>query len=296
MRSSFYTGPIQMQLQLLLILKSPHLVRIIWECSQQDTAERPLALLASAVRSGQFSGERQVRLISLGLGKSDFQLLDFQCLLESLTGLKELDLNRTNFNRSSWNAMRERGPQLRRMLTVLNLGDCSQMDGALVHEILCEMPSLEIFKADHVMEDNLIQDPRPWACEELRELSVALVDDRRRVGVENEEQRWPQSRLVRQLSALHQLQVLDFQMGNNRLLRDEEILPIKLTLGNGGCLDQLRSLRWMRCFWAPGYSQQINWGEAEVQWVMKHWIRLQKWANVFEDYDEDPLTMAYLNE
>ncbi|GJJ76099.1 hypothetical protein EMPS_08458 [Entomortierella parvispora] len=283
------------KLQLLLILKSPHLTRLVWEnCRTLDPEERPMALLASAIRAGRFSRGQQERLVSLSLGASDFRLLDFECLLRSLTGLKELDLHKSSFDRSSWKAMWERGPQFRRMLTVLNLGKCLQMDGALVHEILCEMPSLEIFEAGHVMEDNLLQDPRYWACEGLRELSVAMVDSRRRIGIDNEEQRWPKSRLVHQLSKLNRLRVLDLR--NRRLFQDRELLPIKLTIEKAGCLDQLRSLHRIRCLRVPSLvldPRQIKWKVDEAQWVLRHWVRLEELMFVALD---DDLTMALLKE
>lgn len=251
-----------------------------------------MALLAAAVRSGQLSKEQQERLVSLSLGASDFQLLDFECLLVSLTRLRELDLHKSSFDRLSWKAMWERGPRFRRMLTVLNLGKCLQMDGALVHDILCEMPSLETFEAGHVMEANLRQDPRSWACEGLRDFSVAMVDIKSKSGIEKEDQRWPHARLVSQLLKLNRLEVLDLR--NRRLYQDVELLPIQLTLGEGGCLDQLKSLRWMRCLRVPALvldPRQIKWTAAEAQWALKHWIRLEQLMFVALEDDE---TMALL--
>lgn len=283
------------QLQLLLILKSPQLTRLVWEnCRALDPVERPMALLAAAIRSGQFSKGQQEQLVSLSLGASDFQLLDFECLLTSLSRLKELDLHKSSFDRLSWRAMWDQGPLFRRTLTVLNLGKCLQMDGALVHEILCEMPSLEMFEAGHVMEANLRQDPRPWACEGLRDLSVAMVDTKSRNGIEKEDQSGAHSRLVSQLLKLNRLEVLDLR--NRRLYQDVEIIPIQLTLEEGGYLDQLKSLRWMKCLRAPMLvldPRQIRWKAREARWAMQHWIRLEQLMFVALDDDE---AMAILKD
>lgn len=277
------------RLQLLWILKSPDLIRLIWQtCRGMDITQKPMAILSKAIRSGDWTRPQQQQLQSLGLGESDYRLEDFQYLLKALTGLKELDLHKTDFDAMSWTMMKEQVPQLLTNLTVLDLGKCLRMDGASVHDILCSMPCLQVFEAGHVTEMNLQQDPRSWVCDGLRELSVAMVrtcsSNGNYSGAEEAAVETP-SKLLIQLSKLTRLELLDLR--NRRLYRDEGLLPIELTLskgrkvgdGVGRGLDLLRSLRRLRILTAPSVEvsdpRRITWTELEARWCLTHWPHLE---------------------
>ncbi|KAG0041193.1 hypothetical protein BGZ83_002177, partial [Gryganskiella cystojenkinii] len=228
----------EIRLQLLLILNSPNLARLVWAtaCAGCDTGvdeeaeeveQGPMAQMAGVITSGRFHQGRQQQLESLGLGRSEFRIQDMEIILNSFqTSLKELSLNSTNFGEDSWILIKYQYPRYLSSLTVLDLEGCSLLKGSQVQDILCSVTSLEVFKADYLKRSNLEVDRRSWVCLSLKELSLGFViqQSQRNCREDDGDRRRGQDLFLDQLSRLSRLKVL---------LLSKYIARSKLDMENG---------------------------------------------------------------
>ncbi|KAF9282080.1 hypothetical protein BGZ88_011206 [Linnemannia elongata] len=314
----------QIRLQLLFILNSPNLVRLEWatkciECDSETyedvevVEEGPMAQMARVIKSGSFFQGRQQQLESLGLGLGEFRIQDLDIILSSFqSSLKELSLNSTTFDEYSWTLIKDHYPGYLSTVTVLNLDDCSLLNGSQVQDILCSITSLKVFKADYIQETNLERDHdrgRSWVCLGLKELSLGYIRQTRRESDRG------QYLFLEQLSRLSRLEVLNLEKSTNEfeIDEDEEVVGfegaavdeepdrrnpvvdadfkcqrfLQLTLTEGlDCLKPLRRLRelkapmnhrWDGSTWS---CKRCIWTEAEARWVTHNWTVLEKLTNI----------------
>ncbi|KAG0043068.1 hypothetical protein BGZ83_011879 [Gryganskiella cystojenkinii] len=320
-------NPDQIRLQLLMILKSLNLTRLKWitwctiyntysEVEEEEVVEEgPMAQLARVIQSGQFhQGRKQQQqqqqqrrpLESLCLGETSFRIKDLDIVLGALKcGLKELSLYKTNFDKDSWNVIKDRYPIYLSTITVLDLDGCSLLKGPQVHDILCSITSLEVFRADYLRGSNLERDRRSWVCLGLKELSLGFVRRTRR----------GQCLFLDQLSRLSLLEVLNLHKSSpeSEIDDEEEVLEVVgatgdkesdrrnvvvdvdskcqrtllLTLMEGlDCLRPLRGLRHLKGpnnhRWNDGEQncRHCVWTEVEARWAVENWKGLEKLSNI----------------
>ncbi|KAG0044644.1 hypothetical protein BGZ83_010114, partial [Gryganskiella cystojenkinii] len=319
----------QIQLQLLVILNSPDLVRLEWATRCEDreleayedvevVEDGPMAQVARAIKSGRFHQGRQQQLKSLGRGRSNFRIQDLDTILNSFqSSLKELSLNSTNFDKDSWQLIKDRYPGYLSTITVLDVDDCSLLKGSHVHDIMCSFNGLEVFKADYVITSNLERDGRSWVCLGLKELSLGFVlqQSQRDCGEDDGDRRRGQDLFLDQLSRLSRLRVLEL----NKLDKEDEDkvkqeaeddsavdnaessdpLNLDAASANSACqtklsltlpmgLHRLKTLRGLRRLQAPRchlWSDKTNcktcvWTEVEARWVVENWRSLVELSNI----------------
>ncbi|KAH7046358.1 hypothetical protein BKA57DRAFT_74790 [Linnemannia elongata] len=272
-----------------------------------------MAQMARVIKSGRFYQGRQQQLESLGLGLSEFRIQDLDIILNSFqSSLKELSLDATTFDEDSWTLIKDHYHGYLSTVTVLNLEDCSLLNGSQVQDILCSITSLKVFKADYIMETDLEHDHdrgRSWVCLGLKELSLGFIRQTRRESDRG------QYLLLEQLSRLSRLEVLNLETSTTQyeIDEDEEVVGFEdaavdeepdrrnpvvdarfqcqrillLTLTEG--LDCLKPLRRLRELKVPrnhrwdGSKQSCKrcvWTEAEARWVTHNWAVLEKLTNI----------------
>lgn len=108
------------------------------------------------------------------LNHMNFKNKTFHLLMGSLVRLLRLDLCFTIFDQESLTIPRTTNPAHLKTLTDLNLRDCNILSAEAIHLMLCEMPSLKVFVATAVEDKEMIEDPRPWVCLDVKELTLQL--------------------------------------------------------------------------------------------------------------------------
>ncbi|KAF9157210.1 hypothetical protein BGX21_004002 [Mortierella sp. AD011] len=275
MQSSHGGWPIALA-QLILVLKSPNLVRLEWISSPLNNSmdQMPVALFNKAMGTGQ----RYKRLAILSISRSRFSSADLRDLVQGLPALTEIDLSRTNFDQECWRVLKEETPQSLRILKRLELISCAKVTTRIIHDILCSIPNLEVFSGDYVKEQDLLEDPRPWVCLGLKSLSPGMI---RR---EDETVNAILSQLS-QLTLLQKLQVWSYLMltkepfNNHPQAANNEakVLQQSLQLNQGQGLERLKTLKYLKQYSASHFT---HWTEAEARWVLEHWAHLQTLSGV----------------
>ncbi|KAG0049973.1 hypothetical protein BGZ83_005211, partial [Gryganskiella cystojenkinii] len=132
LQTEFCTQSI-IQAHLVLIIKSPGLVRLNWMASNARVRDQAMRLLAQAVRTSQHICQR---LDSFALSDAEFTNSDLRDILSSFPLLTKLKLRETNFDAGSWRVLSQDLPRYLTQLTELDLSGCDLVDGALVQEIM----------------------------------------------------------------------------------------------------------------------------------------------------------------
>lgn len=89
--------------------------------------------------------------------------------------LKSLKVDNSVFGPKSLQALlNAQGGRHRASLEELSVRNCRQMKGILVHQIMCSFPNLLSLHAPYITELDVLQDPRPWVCLELKVLKLCL--------------------------------------------------------------------------------------------------------------------------
>ncbi|KAG0041849.1 hypothetical protein BGZ83_001231 [Gryganskiella cystojenkinii] len=271
---------VMLEVQFMLILKSPGLTRLHWRLLDEWGELSPeFAILTGGDLMGKLVEEIQVedccpwkQLSSLTLSGMDFENQDFRILIQALAPtLKELNLNKTTFDRVSWDFLQAASP-LRTTLRTLSLERCS-IDGLTTQGILCTMQGLEVFRADYITDLDVLRDDRPWVCTGMREFSVGFVLLKAKERTEQ--------RILARLSGFQELEVLRLSF-SHRLLEwhvmdllffDQSLEDMRLTLRQG--LGQLKSLKKLRVLELP-VRREISWSVKEAKWIQKNWQRLEE--------------------
>ncbi|KAG0051456.1 hypothetical protein BGZ83_003741 [Gryganskiella cystojenkinii] len=317
--------PLLFKVSIRLIQKSPRLIRLKWVLEDEDDSSAimnyvrnnygendndsegtlnhdiPLGILADAIRRGDLDHwkdlqPQQQHLRYLSLPSNNFSNQDLSLVLQTVTNLRKLDLNKTNFDSQSWKILQQELP--RYSLRSLNLQSCNSVTGAMVHEILCTIPTLSIFEADFVKTSNLVEDTRPLVCSGIRELCLTFVlpkDDDSDGNVDDGEDddadggvdggcAAANSLVLSRLSTLTRLEYLDmntldfgFRGRHNSVDalsgKSDPKRAVQLSLDQG--LEDLKSLKRLRSFYGPG-EKGFRWRVKEVRWALKHWPKLEK--------------------
>jgi len=188
--------------------------------------------------------------------------------MESLPASKDLDLKRSSAPGTIARLIPDYLTTLR--LRKLRIDECLWASPVVVQNILCSMPSLEVLIADCVLDIAIQEDPRPWVCTGLRELTTEFVF---RCGSEGD------TLILERLATMDRLESLTVQQGNWSRLRswteysdwrytDIESMPLSLERG----LDQLRALRELRSLRVK--DRVTRWGKDEAQWALENWVHL----------------------
>ncbi|KAG0049264.1 hypothetical protein BGZ83_005905 [Gryganskiella cystojenkinii] len=266
------------QVQWLLIAKSPELVRLTWDCSEYGDSPdsfQPMTELANALRNGY---PQSTVLESLAVPMSTFSSKDLQHVLEHKHQLKELNVNSTNFDLNCWTVLKGL-PRYLSTLTHLNLGFCDQMTGAIAQDILCSVTSLIELEVDYMKDTSLLQDPRSWVCLSLKKLTIMLL------RTEEDGSLIP---FLNQVARLERLEYLDLR-GAIACYENADVAPhvrdglplypLELTLETG--LNQLRTLGRLKSLSVP--DNVSIWSEPEARWVLEHWIKIETILGIGED-------------
>jgi len=202
------------------------------------------------------------KLGDISLSQVKFKNTAFQSLMGSLVQLRRLVLCFTNFDQESWTILRTTRPAHLKTMTVLNLDHYLNLPGEAIHQMLCEMPNLKIFVATVVEDKEMVEDPRPWVCLDMEELTLRLSLSSFSV--------YPSVRTLAIKSYLAQVgQLKRLEILRDFLPRDEQGSAIVLGVENG--LDALKDLRQLR---------NVNWvhrckQENEVRWILENWLQLE---------------------
>lgn len=225
-----------------------------------------MAILVQAIQATD--GQRRLdRLESLNIRRSGFENADFKFLLQSMPALTDLQLFRSSsFDLDSWKVLQ--GTSVMMNLRKLNLQGCREAKGVIIQEAMCTLGNLESLWADMLAATDILEDPKPWICHRLKDLTLAFVI----------RDRTHQPMILARLSELVLLQSLDLKFPMNwrechgegpRKFYPEQCL--RLTLEQG--LDQLKTLRQLTRLTGPE-TVLVRWHVEEAQWVLKHWPRL----------------------
>ncbi|KAG0053252.1 hypothetical protein BGZ83_001422 [Gryganskiella cystojenkinii] len=266
-------------LPLFLIRKSPQLKKIQW--ADKSKREAPMAALARLVQAEHCPQGIE----SIGFPNRKFEERDFRTLLQVILVLKALDLSGTNFSSAHWTVLKQEWPHHLGTITEINIEGCAKVAGAVVQDMLCLLPNLEVFKATYVKDCNLEEDTRPWVCLKMRELTMAFVGSRG--GTE--------PLFLSRLSALVRLETLILPM--TFLSHDAESHPfmrrmqlgyyndedvdadvalryvLQLTIEQG--LEQLRTLRRLRSLEGT-VNPRSMWRREDASWAVRSWPSLEK--------------------
>ena len=251
---------------LWLLQQCPELRHLQWSTGEEsDVEQEPMRLLAQEMQSGHCWDKLGILVLP-----QSFYLNDFIVVMEGIVRLKELDLRGTGFNLSTWLALKEKAPRHLSTLTHLCLLECRQVDGPVVHDILCSCPNLEGFEAHNLRDMDM--DDRPWVCLGLKSMLLTLKED-----PDSEEE----SVIVSRLSTLVNLEVLILYKSRFRLcLTDED---------DGGPLHRLQTLGRLKFFSGSIRDDQEVWGANEAEWILKNWPQLQTLHSVNMDSKDKAL-------
>ncbi|GJJ74670.1 hypothetical protein EMPS_07028 [Entomortierella parvispora] len=239
--------------QLVLVIKNPDLKRLTW------SGGRTIARLAEAfeIFERRHYGLFCQQLESLTLqdhGRVD--VIAFKRVIESLPALVDLDIRGYlgSVTTSILTGLR---------LRTLRIDQCPWATSTVVQDLLCSMPSLQVFSASVISDAAIHEDPRPWVCTGLKELKVMfrLVSDAKDEALILHR--------VCQLEGLEKLSLREEVEASKTLDRDCGHLQLRLENG----LDRLKTLKRLRVFQAP---ESASWEESEALWVLENWKQLRE--------------------
>jgi len=176
--------------------------------------------------------------------------------------LEELTLDTSIwFGEPSWRIIQSRHWS---SLRILRLHRSGLMKGVWVQEIMCGLPSLEVFTAPWLQDIDIENDPRPWICLGLTQLTLCI----------DMVKSSSQSMIMERLADLTNLRYLDLTktltMGkNSREVSDLVFLQLSLSHGLG-LLSTMRNLESLMLF---DTNQDMN--ENDARWILEHWPRLK---------------------
>lgn len=242
-----------MQLQLWLIRHSPDLIRLHWDALTMAIDHNPMHLFAQEIRTSG-GGWEQLESISFS---GSFLVQDFKTLIDRLPRLSALSLRASNFGLAAWLTLK--GTGLAQRLRSLKVDSCDDLTGSVIQDMLCSLPSLEVFEGDEIADTDILENDRPWICTKLKELSLTFTP----VAKSN------QKDIASRIARLNKLQKLDL---------DQSSLPMYLTDENyddvTGDLDMLRTLKELRQFRVLECDGVI-WNLTEANWVVENWPCLE---------------------
>ncbi|KAG0042566.1 hypothetical protein BGZ83_000310 [Gryganskiella cystojenkinii] len=272
---------------LRLIQRSPDLILLRWMGLNTSEYHRsPMFHLAKKAWTKELGCQK---LQSLSLPYAELEEGGFQVLLEGLPALKKLDLSNTSFGNSLWRVLKESVPRYLTELTELNLQSYLGED---LHDILCSISSLQVFKAQHIRGVTLSSDSRSWVCLGLKSLTLAFFQT----------EAGDQSLFFNQLSRLERLEHLDLKLHLNNGLFDRFLIQqlgternaVDLTLNQGGCLNQLVSLKKLRSL--TGSDKKLSpWTGTEARWVLSNWKRLEKLSGIYLDDEAESILKEWVD-
>ncbi|KAG0047386.1 hypothetical protein BGZ83_007552 [Gryganskiella cystojenkinii] len=252
---------------LWVIRQCPDLLRLEWYSKLDDPAEAPMRYLADEYRSG---GQGWPKLESLELEGMPFCPEDLQVLAESMPRLVELDLNETLFSLDSWRAL-QNVPMMLTQLRVLKVQGSDELPGSAIQEILCSLPKLEILHARKIATEDILNDNRPWVCENLRFLYLGFELNSPLPQPPSPSS--PSAMIMSRLSKLVKLEALTLNIFE---FKKTGAAQLGFTLSED--LDQLRTLGRLQIVCGPPYGKgfaRIPWSSDEVTWVENHWPALR---------------------
>ncbi|KAG0046362.1 hypothetical protein BGZ83_008462 [Gryganskiella cystojenkinii] len=315
-RLTFHTTQRQgaiLQLQAFFVSMSPELAQLSWSVHDRSThLSPPMEMLTINTLSKHLLDRLADSLDLIELPASDFQNENLRILLRALKKLSRLHLQATPFDSESWTILKEEIPRYRTTLRSLNVRACDRVTGAMIQDILCSMPALEVFAADFLQDLDLSADAqRPWVCQRLRRLTMGFVlNGDPVVNGQGEEHRPGQGpvEIVRgdqlvfsRLAELEQLELLNVSMWflNGRYNRSDLYRQVEgvsgrkrylsLKLEHGMAL--LKNLRRLKRLDGP-HSDQVAWTTNEAAWVMKHWVSLEDTTGIHLDGEAFKLLKA----
>ncbi|GJJ72328.1 hypothetical protein EMPS_04685 [Entomortierella parvispora] len=265
--SSFYPFLVE------LMLKSPNLVRLGWTFRLCSFPVTPKETFANALRSRQMC--KQIEYLDF---RGDFlDHTDLEVMLETTTGLKGLQLDCYSFDERSWAILKGNFPRCLETLTYLDVRGCS-VPAEMAIEMLFTFMNLETFMAVGI-KDTDIERARvsqgPWVCRRLTRLQLGVIPAADGTV----------PHFLAQVALLDRLEIwsLDFYFQRRDSYDIGRHRPgdrnIELSLETG--LDTLKNLRNLKVFEGSVVAyKKIHWQEAEVQWVLKHWVSLETIRNV----------------
>ncbi|KAG0044225.1 hypothetical protein BGZ83_010518 [Gryganskiella cystojenkinii] len=273
------------QAPLFLIQKSPGLTHLAWSAMRHPFNEHPhdppVAQLARSAERGLLNCPRLESLSLPGTGRIEVRADDFIKVLGALPSLTKLDLHDAAFEHGCFTShLQQQLPRYLVTLRELNLLGCGGLHSTDIHVILRTISSLEVFKADEILEQDFdsqrhhrqhqqgleqIAKDRPWVCLGLRELDLAYS----RSSVTARTDRL----FLDQVATLTMLEIL-------RLNTDHVYgggggggfkYPLELTLDRG--MDVLKTLSRLKELQGP--RPRPCWGQSEANWVSEHWTKLE---------------------
>ncbi|KAG0230245.1 hypothetical protein BGX31_005952 [Mortierella sp. GBA43] len=233
--------------QLELIGRCPNLVDLVWygrSIGRESDASRRLREMACfwpALERLQF-------VIT-------FRDEDLAAVIAGIIKARALVLIRSKMGPLSVLAMRKHFSTL----VELRLPNCPDVSSALIGDILCSCPLLELLFGGELAAKDMDAN-RPWVCRSMRELIVCVV------FTETESDLQPM--MFERLGTLVRLErlAIAFRMWDVRRFR----CGLDLRLTNG--LDRLQTLSELKHF-SIG-DQQL--GMEEVEWMLMHWKKLKQ--------------------
>ena len=249
-----------LQEQMLLVIKSPELRRLAW------SGFWTINHLAEAFQKSHHRLFCQ-KLESLSIhGHGEINLIYFRRVVESLPLLTDLDLSRSS------------GPGIISCLICpylatlrlrrLKIDKCVWVTATAIQNVLCSMAGLQVLIVDCITDTAIGEDPRPWICTGLRELSVGIAVCS---GLEG------YGLILERLATLERLESLTVLSGRSHVLswaaahaNEVEVENMQLLLERG--LDLLKSLKQLRTLKVD--HAVTTWGVNEAQWALQNWVHL----------------------
>ncbi|KAG0043126.1 hypothetical protein BGZ83_011806 [Gryganskiella cystojenkinii] len=149
--------------------------------------------------------------------------------------------------------------------------------GPHVQTALCLLPNLERFVALRLSFENILNDPRPWVCKNMKEFELyfeleAQLDRgpiynrrQRAVEISVQDQR---DQVLDRIAAFKNLEKLN--IGHSYYREEMESLELRVARG----LDRLRDLKRIRWIGFEITVQKLD--EEDVRWMLKHWPLLEE--------------------
>ncbi|KAG0049263.1 hypothetical protein BGZ83_005904 [Gryganskiella cystojenkinii] len=164
------------ELQALLIKNCPELVSLSWAPGSLVRKNKTGAIihLAKAIEFGY----KFPKLESIHVeGDKNFRNQELAVVLRGLPSLTNVALPETSFDVACWDFMKRGIPRYMTSLKELDLGGCAFTTGAMVHNVLCSAPTLEVFRGNYIKTSNFQNDRRPWVCTGLKKLTLEFILD-----------------------------------------------------------------------------------------------------------------------
>ena len=133
----------------------------------------------------------------------------------------------------SWTIL-EAHPRYLVTLIGLDLSYCDSLTSKAIQAMMCEMPILEVFHTGGTLSTlDLLEDPRPWACLGLKEISMTFMEVPEGIGREIlslpsylRKVQAAQSNIVKVLSASMEMKESDFEDSLDSMKEGDQSLPL----------------------------------------------------------------------